>query len=637
MKQLNLKRHDWLVPALILLLAATCRALYLMEYCQLPLAQVAVGADVRGYDTWAREILSGQLLWTKLPLMAPLYPYWLALLYAVTQVNLLWVRAAQLGLDLAALLMVYAAVRLLWGRWPAAVAGVLWALYLPLIYYSAELISESLVVFLFSGVCLLWALVASQQVRHILYVRVLICLGGLGVLLGAAAITQPVSLAAALLLGAYAIGWCWRERGPVTALWGAMLLGFGLLAPILPVTLRNRTVSGELVMIQARSGLDFSLGNQPAATGTPCDQAGRAPVLAGGGRGSERDGLALYRHAAWRFMREQPGRWLALLGRKFLLTWNARELTTDADLPQAQAQTLLMGLPLPRFGWLAPLALAGVWCCRRRPEVYPFMLVALGYSAILTLSVTSGRYRLGMVPALIILAALGLTGLLAAWRARHWRELAGGSVCAAAGLLLAFAPQSPVLMKGEASVAALMGEAYLRLEQYPAAAPWLRQALTLDPDGAGTHRMLGTVLARQLAVDEAMAHFDRATALDPTHVEARVAKVSLWLELGRHDEARAELEEALKIDPEYAGAWYLFGVMAERDGLPDVAASHYGRALYLDPTLVSGYLSLGELLLRQQQPADAQRYLTVALRLDPRNTRVRNALAAVPAAAGGRP
>ena len=150
----------WLIGAVVAG-ALGLRFVYLVDYQSSPLFATAAGPDVTEYYEWALAILAGQWLWAETPFHAPLYAYFLAGLYAVTGQTLAAVRFGQLLLGLAALaLLSFSTGRRLGWRIGIATAA-LWALYVPVVYYEAELFAEGLAVFLNS--CVLALLLGSER------------------------------------------------------------------------------------------------------------------------------------------------------------------------------------------------------------------------------------------------------------------------------------------------------------------------------------------------------------------------------------------------------------------------------------------------------------------------------------------
>ncbi len=619
------------------LLAVLLRLLYWLQYVALPAGRVPVGADVVEYDRWARQILSGELLWTELPIHAPLYAYWLAGAYALTGVSLPWVRLLQLGLDLVGLVCVVAALWRLVNRRAAFLAALFWALYQPLIYYSAELLSESLAVTLMAGMLLCWALAHRPGGRGPLRFWPL----GAGAFLGGlAAITHPLTLAISVPFAGWSL-WCLRRQYRARRLTvSAAALGGLLVLPVLPVTWRHAQVSGELVLIQAHSGLNLYIGNNPDADGTCNVRPGpayealvRRPYLAGAR--SEAEARRYFRGEVARFVRRQPLRAAWLVWRKAALTWNGADLPSGADLPIVQYQTPFMRLPLLRFGFVGPLALAA-WSLRRcrRRHLAPFLWVPLCTTAALALLVTSGRYRLMMTPALLGAAALSCEGLWRCWRRHDRRTWLQALVLAVAGLALAYAVPAPSLPTAEGEAVVLLAEAAWRVRDLPAAEHLVRYGLAGEPGSAALHHLLGNILQEQGHLEEATAALRQAVASDPDRLAARVDLAIALAAGGATAEARELLAAAAARTDAGAEVWYNLGVLRERLGEPAAAADAYRQALERDRTHASARLNLGILLLRGGDEAAAEGELAAVLRLRPRDDKALAALGVLHAGRG---
>ncbi len=101
---------------------------------------------------------------------------------------------------------------------------------------------------------------------------------------------------------------------------------------------------------------------------------------------------------------------------------------------------------------------------------------------------------------------------------------------------------------------AALGAFALTLHRPEVAEPWLREAITRDPNVAGVHEQLGLALMLRDRAGEAVDAFETAARLDPSNprifYNLAVARVSL----GQRDEARAAVAKAILIDPVYAAA-----------------------------------------------------------------------------------
>lgn len=633
---------------LIVLFAVFIRAVYVAEYAMTPLGVTAVGADVAEYDALARHLLVGGADSSGGAIHAPLYPRFLAMLYRWVGPVLPAVRNLQCLLDVLAMSLVWIAVRRVWRLRVACLTGLIWATYLPLVYYSAELYAEGLVVFLLAASFFLWSFVpAARRLRPALLL-------GIGLCLGLAAVTHPLSL----LFGLAA-----TALGPLLALpelerrgkWLAVVwLALGLLIPLGIVSWRSSRAAGGPVLVQDRAGFNFYLGNNPDADGTPYVPPGPEydhllawPAREGveGGHAAQ----AFFCRQALGFALHHPLRELGLLVRKAVLTWNAHEIASGSDLPELQLFTPLMRLPFPRFLWIAPLAILGFWLHRRDRRVWLWALLPAAYTVALTIFLTCGRYRLPMVPALIVLAALGLDALATAFRQQDvttWRV-------ATAIILLAVLPvylvRPPVPRDSTARSWLLIAEANWRLytlangdervrESHLAGAEkTVAEAAKLAPNLPGIHHLRGLCLSARGESQQALAELALARALRPRDPQVLVNYALTLAENGQPQAARELIEQALQVSPNQASLWYELGVFAAADNDLAQAQDAYRRTLALDPTQVSALLNLAILHYRAADTDTAAALYRRALLLDPRKARAHFGLAVLLAEQGQAP
>ena len=632
------RRRACALFAAIVCLAAVVRGVYLLQYARTGLGEVAVGADVNEYDAWAGRILGGEILWRDVGIHAPLYPYVLALFRLVCRQSVACVRGLQLAGDVLSMALVATALLLRRRRRTALIASFLWAVHLPIVFYSAELVSEGLVVFCLCAFLLLHTLAAKARERCA-WRRYLVLSLLAGLALGLAAVTHPLSLAVALAVVITEIVGLRHQAERRVPLAATCLLAIGITTPVFPVALRNHAVSGEWIPIQAHGGLNFYIGNNPDATGTCYVRPGaeyEALVRQAEAHGatSDKEADSYYYGESGRFMRHHPLRWLGLLGRKLLLTWNTNEIPSGTDLPEIQRATRIMRAPLLRFGLLGPLALVGILVCRRRRDCRVFLLWVAAYSTGLTLFVTSGRYRVAMLPALFVLAAEALEYICGVLRTvDHGRRVAAACLLALASLIV-WGPRPPAQPKADEETALAAAEALYRRRDSEGAEAAARELLRRNPGHAQGHRLLGILLADRGDHEGAIRHYATAVELDPND-EATPVNVAVSLsELGREEEARKALEQLLDTQPDNAGAWYNLGILAQKDGDTDAAARCYRDALTHDPALASAHLNLGLLALTAGRPDAALPNLQTAVRLAPGKLRALNALAVVYAETG---
>lgn len=461
-----------LKPALVaFLVALALRVVYLVEFSGSVFFTVPI-LDAAWHVEWARRIADGNLLDGAPYFRAPLYTWFLALVDVLAGAGAWAPRLAQAFLGALAAALTAAAVAFLApddrrtaARWSGAplAAGLVVALYGPLVFSTGELLHEALLVPLVAGVmaAAAWGLRELDDPDA----GVLPWFGA-AFLLGLAAITRPsaLALAPALLLlpwyggrpgsndavstptdemrprarGAGGVGVAPGRRDPAP---GRLLVPMlaGLLLPILPVTAINFIASGDLVLIASQGGINFYAGNNPDADGRrvvvpelaettgwaefePRVQEIAETAIGRPLRPSEVSDWWMARGGGW--IRENPGAASGLLFTKLGALLSGYEVPNNRDIYLARRDSLLLSVLIGRAGpffwpWalLLPLAAFGLLASanERRRLAFPLAAAAL-YAASLLPFFICDRFRLPLVPLLAVPAALGLLSLMATVR-----------------------------------------------------------------------------------------------------------------------------------------------------------------------------------------------------------------------------
>jgi tetratricopeptide (TPR) repeat protein len=127
-----------------------------------------------------------------------------------------------------------------------------------------------------------------------------------------------------------------------------------------------------------------------------------------------------------------------------------------------------------------------------------------------------------------------------------------------------------------------MALVYLAKQQLELADLVLKKALDVDDKSkaaADTWNNLGLIALARRKDQEAFAHFDQASRLDPQLVVARRNKAVVYLDCGDYQKAAEELKQVVKADEKDASAWVALGVAERGRGNLDAAARAYERAL----------------------------------------------------------
>lgn len=502
--------------------------------------------DSQEYDRWAQGIAAGDWLGSQVFFQAPLYPYFLAVLYSLFGRSLDAVYLAQIALAVAGCWALYRAGREMGGERVGLAAAGLAAFYGPFVFHDVHLLKESLAV---SATCfLLWALARRRWLAA-------------GLLLGVLALLRENAL---LLLPFLAAGKGFLRRGA--------LLAAGLAIALLPVAVRNGIVGGDFLPTTFQGGVNFYIGNNPEADGTyrPIVPGKQIPALERqepvriaerelGRRLSPAEVSSFWMGRALAWAADHPGGFLRLQLRKLGLFWSWYEQPDAVDYYWVRGRS-------PALRWLAPvefgavmlLALAGLWMVRKDPGPFaPALLFALGWMLTTVIFFLFSRYRLPAVPALMLLAAVPLARMTA----RMTRKGAIAAIAAGAALILphlaGFEPRLDLVHYNLGRIEDERGNPEAAREHYKA-------AFVLNPQDFLACLNLGNHAARRRDWLTALRFYQRAEELEPSSDDVQSNLGGVYLALGRLDEAAKRFDRALALNPQNPSALHNREILRRR-------------------------------------------------------------------------
>ncbi|MEY2573990.1 MAG: hypothetical protein QOJ87_2203 [Verrucomicrobiota bacterium] len=548
--------------------------------------------DMHFYDDWARRIVRGAWSDHLAFYGLPGYAYLLAFFYKIFGYGPFVPGFAQSCLDAGTALLVYkisAHVFPDFGteRKPAAhlvgaLAALGWAFFVPAEAYSIILMPTAWLVFVFW--LLVWETIKSEKapspVRCLVY-GVLIGLTATGV---ATILFLLPLLLAALLLKPNASG-LKRAAGVAVLLCGCAL-------GTAPCWVHNALTARDPVFLSAHSGINLWLGNNPDSTGYP-----RFPGLHAGQMAMLRDSIQVAESAAGRSLKrsEVSAYWsdkarayitgnlassVKLMGRKIANFWNAFEYDDLGVIENFRGQGIVV--PGLRFGVIAALAIPGIFVALPQWRKSRWLLAALllHLLAVIPTFVTE-RYRLAIVPALLIFAAFGA---VACWHGvavmQYRRCITYFGVLIAACVLVTLPRTDPALW---ATMAYNSGRLALEGNDLSRAENNLDRAFAYAPRNAEVNFALGNLRLAQGDLERATTFYRATLQLDPSHKGA-LRNLGV-LALGKKDwnAAREFFRAAMRADPLDGKTHYLLArAFLEAGDLPG-ASAEIQQALELQP------------------------------------------------------
>jgi tetratricopeptide (TPR) repeat protein len=600
------------VPWVIFAIALSVRLLHVWLMRDTPYLSVLTG-DSRAYDEWATRIAGGDWIGGEVFYQAPLYPYFLAVIYASAGRDLLMVRVVQAVLGACATALLADAGARAFSRRTGTIAGVLMAFYAPAIFLGALIQKSVLDVFL---VCLIiWVIARAGEHDHARREWLV-----LGIALGLLCLTREN----ALLLVPVPLLFVRRSS--------AALIVAGVALVLLPVALRNQSVGGGFYLTTAQFGPNLYIGNHPGADGTyqalregrgdPAFERLDATELAEAARGrrlTPAEVSAYWRDEALRYVREHPVDWLRLMGRKALLLVSATELPdTEAQESHADESLVLAVLqPVSHFGIVMPLALLGIvvtW--RTGPYTRMYVALAAVYAASVLAFFVFARYRYPLVPFLLLFAAAGIAGVQTFVRTASARQQVVVGTAMAAVLALAL---RPVLASDamRAISATNVGVALQAQGRDDEAAEQYRRAISARPDYAPAYNNLGVVLRNRGRIDEAIAAYRQSLAYHPDDAGTRLNLGEALLYQGRGQEAIDEYRRRVELAPRDPAYRYDLGNVLLETGHIEAAEHEFRALVALAPDAAQAHNRLGVALAAQERFDEAMAAFERALQLQP--------------------
>jgi Tfp pilus assembly protein PilF len=666
----------------VVLIALAVRLIYLSELHGAPFFAHPVG-DAKIYHQRALEIAGGDLAGREAYFhSSPFYPYFLALIYKLFGVRFTLVRVVQFLIGSATCALVFLLTRRVEPESNGAplAAGVAAALYGTLAFFDGDLLMISLVLLFTCGSILLLALLEEPvgvgrgdavSVRGRGWRAAVIALAA-GVSMGFAGLGKPN----VLLFAPFALVWIltgFQRRFMIRRWREAAMFAVGCVAAVSPITVRNYVVSNDFVLVSSNAGVNFYIGNNEHAEGIyslPPDSgldnarlylSSRAAAEAATGRSNMKPSevSAYWSSRATDYFRRHPGDALALLWRKFRFFWNHYEIPNHHNKAFiAINYASFLGVLFVGFKLVAPLAVMGIVLLFMMRPMSPVARLYVGFVGVYMLSLIpffiTARYRLPVVPFLIVFASLGVFRLAQVVQKKRWRQagIAAG-VAVAAAVFVSW----PMVDYDFGFNHTVIGTVYSDLateepqkaiEHIENAIIEYKTALELRPLSVDAHYNLGVTYQRIGFYSGAQSELETAVRLQPTHAYASraLAEVRASLEatgdrvgagaipktnfergleytkLKQTEQAVLMYQQVLKKDPHHPGAWSQLGAVFFDDGRYRRAIQRFKKGLKYKPdhfvlnnNIAGAYYKLGD-------KKRARRHWEKCLEVDPGNESV---------------
>jgi Tfp pilus assembly protein PilF len=305
---------------------------------------------------------------------------------------------------------------------------------------------------------------------------------------------------------------------------------------------------------------------------------------------------------AWKFIRDEPAAWVQLMVRKAALFWNHVEMIDTEDVYTYSEFAWPLHVPGQwlNLGVVAVLGVVGLcvgW--RRYPGTRLLCVLIATYWASVSAFYVVARYRMPVVPLLMLLAGVGLVDGWGAWRSSsRLRRLIGLTAVTATTILCAL----PLVDRARQQTGTRLnfGAELLDRGRAEEAAAEFRTALAINPNFLEAQYNLGRAYVEMGRLGDAAIYFAQALDRDPTFAEAALNLGNVSLELGDTEGAITVYQHALRLAPHDGRVWYGLGTTYAIRGEWDRAVEALEEAVRLAP----GHSAAQENLLRAKAMRD---------------------------------
>jgi tetratricopeptide (TPR) repeat protein len=649
---------------IVFLLAFSLRLVYLIQISGAPYFEYPAG-DSKFIFERAQEILNGDIVGTEINFhSSPAYPYFIALIFWLSKNNFFVLGLIQILIGSANCLLIFILVKkFTQGKnIPALIAGVMASLYGILAFFDADILAIFFTL-VFVTITLLLLIEAHQSHRRSLALLA-------GIALGCAALDRTnivlfVPVAAWFLASEFSLklkSWKWKP---------AILFIIGTILVIIPFTLRNYFVDNDFVLVSSNAGVNLYIGNNPQANGvfnlphesglSNYDLNGSSIETAERETGRQLKPSQVSRFwmkKAVSFIVEHPATAVTLAWRKFLLLWNFYEIPNHLNFYYIRAKSApILHMLFVGFWLVAPLAVVGiVWKWRQGWRSTDKLLIAFLITYMLSLLpfFITARYRLPMVPVLIVFASVTIVEILKVMKQHKVKQLLWIGI----GLILVsvfvnwqriqFSYSYQRIIIGTRYVKRALENPQSYYNDFYKAIIELKWAVETEPFDAHAHYQLGKAYASIGYYSGAIDEWTITTTIDPEYPSALEVlaivrdrfttkgdivsantipktpyeETQLLVAQKQYDRAGDMYRNIIREDPFHFQAWNDLGLILFETGQHDQAIDVLTRGLRIMPDNFYLVYTLAGIYYRLGEREKAKHLLEHYVEIDPHNTRI---------------
>lgn len=586
--------------------------------------------DMSFYNREALALLNGENLIDGPFFRAPFYSYFIAALYYIGGKSDWIFRIVQIILGSLSCGLLYLIGRIVFSHRIALIAGLFMALCGSLIFYDVMLLATSLVIFL--NLLALFFLIRyfnSKNISDLIFA---------GLAIGLSAITRPNILFFALVLFIWAVIALLRKKDfiPVKSL---IVLALGIIIPILPVTIHNYNKSGEFILIGAYGGINLYIGNYQQADGVSpiipgvrkdwwggYEDTRRMAETASGKKLSASEVSDFWVDKTFTEIKDDPAHFAGLIFKKIVLLASGVELSNNFDYYFFTRQSTLMKILIwPKFiffpwGLIFPLGLLGMLAVRKYQNGSTTLLIFIGmYALSIIMFLVSARYRLPLLPVLILFAAFWVDDLINEFKAKKPGRVIATLIIAVILIILGNYDYFGYGQINYAHGYHTSATIYLQQGKISQAEDYYQKALEADPNLSETINDYAMLMANTDRPREAFKMLIDGYQKFPDDPTINYNLGFLYLSSNQPREALPFFMHSLEYVPDNLSTLNNLGLAYLRLNELDSAYTYFTRAITIEPRFESAYYNLALLEKTRQNYQEALNYYYRIKQISPGN------------------
>ena len=589
---------------LIFLLALTARVAYLEEAKETFLFNYPT-VDSGTYEFYAAQTAQGELTTEDASQFSriPFYRLFLAYLYKFGGRNLYFARFIQGVLGSLVCVFLFFLGNGVFGRRTGILSGIIASLYWPFIAFTEKFLPVNLAIFF--GVLAVLALYKFMDRKRIIW------LAASGVFFACASLSRANMALFGPAIAALFFFYYLKKDGIKKAFLCGVIFSLAFLAVLAPTIIKDYAGRKEVMPIQKNYAVGLYFGAdldrvniKPGYTWRKLMREVLSKKLV---HIKERNFYFLNKTKD--FFLLNPGRYFYNLVEKKYVLWNYYEFSPRENINYFRSQSRFLSLPLFNFGAISALSIFGMlfaWRTRRE-KALPLYAFVFTYYASIILFMPLSRYRLPIVPFLIIFAAYSGSRLFEMVYQKEWRKF---SFCMLFFIPLLLLTNTNVLLSylGNFSrphyykglVHSYIGEPDNALKE-------LDVAFKKHPRDADIYLAVGDVYLKDFNnLDRAEFFYKRALDIEPAFPEVLEKLGIVYAKKGDIKTAKSIFQKILSDFPsENATTHINLGNCYGMEGDSESAEKEYKRALFLEPENLQGLYRLALLYEETDNPEAA--------------------------------